>query len=206
MKVSVTRAAWRPVAYSLLAIPMVILAVDMLFTYRFIPGPDSTEVPAVRTLEDGTTEDTTLVVLTNDGQAQRRRDIVWGIGLLGGGVLAAGWGLKDLLFPRRVITIEPDRLTLRVSRRVSRASHFAWAEITEARSGILEDEAGPAPVLSLRFAHEGLVPIDPWGAVADPPWLHLYATEWDRQAHEIAPMIEAYVARFRETAATADDS
>jgi hypothetical protein len=194
------------VAYSLLAIPMVILAVDMLFTYRFVPGPDSTEVAAVRTLEDGTTEDTTLVVLTNDGRAQRRRDIVWGSALLAGGVLAAAWGLKDLLFPRRVITIEPDRLTLRVSRRVGRASEFAWNEIAEARSGILEDEAGPAPVLSLCFTDPSLVPVDPWGAVADPPWLHLYATEWDRQAHEIAPMIEAYVSRFREAATEADDS
>jgi hypothetical protein len=206
VKVTVTRAAWRPVAYSLLAIPMVILAVDMLFTYRFVPGPDSTEVPAVRTMEDGSTVDTTLVVLTNDGSAQRRRDIVWGSALLGGGVLAAAWGLKDLLFPRKVISIGPDRLTLRVSRRISRAAHFSWNEIAEARSGILEDEAGPAPVLSLRFVDEGLVPVDPWGAVADPPWLHLYATEWDRQAHEVAPMIEAYVTRFREAPAQADDS
>jgi hypothetical protein len=197
MKVSVTRAAWRPVVYALFAIPMVILAVDMMVAHRWFPEPDTTEVSAVKTLEDGSTVDTTIKQLTMDGKAQQRREIVWGIGLLIAGAAAATWGLKDLMFPRRVVTTDADFLTLRVGPRVSMVLRYAWSDVVEVRSGVLEDEAGPSPVLSLRFVDDSLVPPDPWGAVAEPPWLHLYAIEWDRQAHEVAPIIEGHISRYR---------
>jgi len=197
MKVSVTRAAWRPVVYALFAIPMVILAVDMMVAHRWFPEPDTTEVSAVKTMEDGSTVDTTIKQLTMDGKAQQRREIVWGIGLLIAGAAAATWGLKDLMFPRRVVTTDADFLTLRVGSRVSMVLRYAWSDVAEVRSGVLEDEAGPSPVLSLRFIDDSLVPPDPWGAVAEPPWLHLYAIEWDRQAHEVAPIIEGHISRYR---------
>jgi hypothetical protein len=197
MKVSVTRAAWRPVVYALFAIPMVILAVDMMVAHRWFPEPDTTEVSAVKTLEDGSTVDTTIKQLTMDGKAQQRREIVWGIGLLIAGAAAATWGLKDLMFPRRVVTTDADFLTLRVGPRVSMVLRYAWSDVVEVRSGVLEDEAGPSPVLSLRFVDDSLVPPDPWGAVAEPPWLHLYAIEWDRQAHEVAPIIEGHISCYR---------
>ena len=44
MKVSVTRAAWRPVAYVLFAIPMVLLSIDMMMVHKYFPEPDTTEV------------------------------------------------------------------------------------------------------------------------------------------------------------------
>ena len=198
MKVSVTRAAWRPVAYVLFAIPMILLAVDMTVAHKWFPEPDTTEVAAVQTLEDGSTIDTTIQQLTLDGKAQRRREIIWGIGLFGVGIAAAAWGLKDLLFPRRVLTLDADHLTLRVGSRVSMERRYAWDEIKEVRSGILQDEAGVVPVLSLRFIDDSLLPPTPWGAVEDPPWIHLYANEWDRQAHEIAPMIEAHITPYRK--------
>ena len=197
MKVSVTRAAWRPVAYALFAIPMVILAMDMMVAHRWFPEPDTTEVAAVKTLEDGSTVDTTVMQLTMDGKAQQRRETTWGVGLLLAGAAAATWGLKDLMFPRRVLTAEPDLLTLRVGSRVSMVLRYAWSDVVEVRSGVMEDEAGPSPVLSLRFIDDSLVPPDPWGGVAEPPWLHLYASEWDRQAHEVAPMIEGHISRYR---------
>ena len=197
MKVSVTRAAWRPVAYVLFAIPMLLLAVDMTVAHKWFPEPDTVEVDAVKTLEDGSTVDTTLIQYTLDGQAQRRREITWGIGLFAAGAAAAAWGLKDLLFPRRVLTLDADELILRVGSRVSMERRYSWADILEVRSGVLEDEAGIVPVLSLRFIDESLLPPSPWGSVVDPPWLHLYANEWDRQAHEIAPMIEAHLIPFQ---------
>ncbi|MBU1227468.1 MAG: hypothetical protein KJ698_09725 [Actinobacteria bacterium] len=192
-----TRAAWRPVAYVLLAIPMVLLAVDMMVSHKWFPEPDSTEVAAVQTFEDGSTLDTTILQLTLDGKAQQRREVFWGILLITGGVAAAGWGLKDLLSPRRVLILDSSFLALRVGSRVRMERRYAWSEVADVRSGVLEDEAGRVPVLSLRFTDDSLLPPNPWGAVVDPPWLHLYADEWDRQAHEIAPMIEAHIAPFR---------
>jgi len=117
--------------------------------------------------------------------------------MLGSGVAAAGWGLKDLLFPRRALILDSEFLSVRVGSRVRMERRYAWSEVLEVRSGVIEDEAGEVPVLSLRFVDDTLLPPSPWGAVVDPPWLHLYADEWDRQAHEIAPMIETHIARVR---------
>lgn len=197
MRVSIARAAWRPVAYVLVAIPMVLLAVDMMAAHKWFPAPDTTQVSTERVIDDGSTVGTTVTQLTADGRAQHRREIVWGSALLVGGVAAAAWGLKDLLFPRRVLTIDPDYLALRVGSRVSMERLYRWDEVADVRSGVLEDEAGKVPVLSLCFVDQTLLPPDPWGAVVDPPWLHLYANEWDRQAHEVAPMIEAHIAPYR---------
>ena len=179
MRVSVTRAAWRPVAYVLFAIPMVLLSVDMMWSHKWFPELDATEVPAVTTFADGSTVDTTIRQLTPDGKAQQRREILWGSALLAGGVAAAAWGLKDLLFPRRILTIDTEALSLRVGSRAMMERRYPWSEILEVRSGVLADEAGSVPVLSLRFLDDSLLPPDPWGAVVDPPWLHLYADEWD---------------------------
>lgn len=197
MEVTITRATRWPLMYALAAIPMIILAVDMMITHRFVPPPDTYEVAAVKTLEDGSTVDTTVLALTNDGKAQRRRELAWGAGLLAAGIAAAAWGLKDLLAPRRVLTMDGNRLTLRVERMSRSARQFAWEEVAEVRSGVIEDEGGSTPVLSLRFVDPQRVPDEPWGAVAEPPWLHLYSAEWDREAHEVAPMIETHLTRFR---------
>ena len=192
-----TRAAWRPVAYVLFAIPVVLLAIDMVWAHKWFPEPDATDVPATRTLEDGSTLETTVRQLTLDGKAQRRREVLWGGVLLAGGIAAAGWGLKDLLFPRRVVVVTHDYLGLRLGSRVTMERRYPWHEVKEVRSGVLQDESGTMPVLSLRFVDDSLLPPRPWGAVVDPPWLHLYADEWDRQAHEIAPMIEAHLTPFQ---------
>ncbi|MBU1865854.1 MAG: hypothetical protein KKE89_05525, partial [Actinobacteria bacterium] len=138
MKVSVTRAAWRPVAYVLLAIPMVLLAIDMMVSHKWFPEPDSTEVAAVQTFEDGSTLDTTILQLTLDGKAQQRREVFWGILLITGGVAAAGWGLKDLLSPRRVLILDSSFLALRVGSRVRMERRYAWSEVADVRSGVLE--------------------------------------------------------------------
>lgn len=199
MKVSVTRAAWRPVAYVLFAIPMLLLAIDMTVAHKWFPEPDSAEVPAVTTFEDGSTIDTTIVQLTADGRAQQKREIIWGTMLFLGGLAAASWGLKDLVFPRRTVILDTDYLALRVGPRVKQERRYAWSEVLSVRSGVLQDETGKVPVLSLRFVDDSLLPPNPWGAVVDGSWLHIYADEWDRQAHEIAPMIEAHITPFRGT-------
>ena len=53
------------------------------------------------------------------------------------------------------------------------------------------------PVLSLRLYSPERVPLRPKGALDDPPWLHLFAADWDRPAHEVAALVEGYVTGFR---------
>lgn len=198
MKVSITRSAWRPLAYAMVAIPMVLLAIDMTFAHRFFPKPDTTPVVvATESLPDGSTSEVTEDVLTQDGKAQQRRERVWGAALFAGGIAAAAWGIKDLLMPRRVITIDGEGITIRVGRSARSARRYAWEEVADVRSGVVEDEAGPLPVLSLRFVDDATLPEDAWGAVVHPPWIHLFAGEWDTPAHEAAPVIEMHLTRFR---------
>lgn len=65
------------------------------------------------------------------------------------------------------------------------------------RSGLRHDEAGRIPVLSLRLHSPEGIPLRPTGAAAEPPWLHLFAGEWDHPAHEVAALLEGYITGFR---------
>jgi len=60
---------------------------------------------------------------------------------------------------------------------------------------MLVDEGAEVPVLSLRFLDAGMVPVNPAGAAADPPWVHLFADEWDRPPHQVAPLLDQWSAR-----------
>jgi hypothetical protein len=88
-----------------------------------------------------------------------------------------------------------------VSGRAAAEHRYSWDEIADVRSGVIEDEGGTVPVLSLRLVDDALLPRSPWGAVVAPPWLHLYAAEWDLQAHDLVPMIETHLNRARQSVA-----
>lgn len=196
MTVTVTRSVWKVLGYTLLAIPMLLLAVDMSISHRFFPEPETSDVTETVTLGDGSTTEVTRQVLTNSGAAERRRALGWSIGLFAAGAGAAVWALKDLVYPRRILVLDDDGLVLQVGRRTSSRTRFAWSDIGGVRSGVAEDDGGETPVLGLRFHDAELLPEDPWGGFVDEGWLYLYTAEWDRPAHQVAPLIEARVTRL----------
>jgi hypothetical protein len=69
--------------------------------------------------------------------------------------------------------------------------------VVEVRSGLIDSEGSPISVLSIRLRDMGLMPADPSGAEPDPPWIHLYAEEWDRPAHLVAPLLDQRADRPR---------
>jgi hypothetical protein len=194
--VTVTRSVWRVAGYTLMAIPMLLLAVDMTISHRFFPEAETSEVTEIVTLGDGSTTEVTRDVLTNSGLAERRKTLVWGIGLALAGAGIALWALKDLVYPRRIVVLEDAGVVLRVGRRASRATRYSWTDIAGVRSGVAEDDGGEVPVLGLRFHDGDLLPHEPWGGFVDESWLFLYAAEWDRPAHQVAPLIEARITRL----------
>jgi hypothetical protein len=197
MIVSVGRSPLRALGFALLAAPMILLAVDMAFSHRWFPAPDSAEVVVARTTDAaGNTIDVTEQQLTNDGHAQRRRDLIWSGALFAGGALAAAFSLRELFLPTKVVTADQQGLSVRIFGARKAPVRYSWVEIERVRSGVVEDEAGPIEVLSLRLADPVLLPERPVGAYVDPPWLHLMADDWDRPPHLIAPMIEGWISGF----------
>jgi hypothetical protein len=196
MKVTVTRSVWRVLGYTLLAIPMLLLAVDMSISHRFFPEPETSDVTETVTLSDGSTTEVTRQVLTNSGAAERRRALGWSIGLGVAGTGLAVWALKDLVYPRRILVFDDDGLVLQLRRRTSARNRYAWSDIAGVRSGVGEDDGGETPVLGLLFHDPEMLPVDPWGGFIDGGWLYLYTAEWDRPAHQVAPLIEARVTRL----------
>ena len=138
-------------------------------------------------------------VLTNSGAAERRRAIGWSIGLAAAGLGLAGWALKDLVYPRRVLVVDDDGVVLRIGGRTARRTRYSWSDIAGIRSGVAEDDGGEVPVLGIRLHDPELLPTDPWGGFVDEPWLYLFASEWDRPAHQVAPLIEARMTRVPRT-------
>lgn len=197
MIVRVSRSPLRLLGYALVAVPMILLAVDMLVAYRFFPFPETTTASSTITADDGSTTEVTWQVYTDNGKAQRRRDLAWGSALGLGGMGVIGWAFAGLVAPRRLLAADAEGLTLRLAGRRHPPLRLAWEEVAEVRSGRQRDQAGEVPVLSLRLRSPEKVPLRPAGALADPPWLHLFAGDWDRSAREVAARLEGYVTGFR---------
>ena len=177
MKVWVGRSPWRMLAYAVIGAALVLLAVDMTVSYRFFPYPDHTVTEA----DEAT--GTTTRVLTLDG-------VVLGVG--GGALLL--WSVREVLVRRPLLVAGEEGLMVRLGTRREPPLQLTWEEIAEVRSGSQDDGAGFVPVLSLRLADPEVMPERPHAAIADPPWLHLIADEWDLPPRQVAPLVASFLA------------
>lgn len=191
MNIAVSRSPLRLLVYALLAVPAVLLAVDMTISYRWIAPPETTDVVVGQTTdESGELVDITKDVLTDTGRSQRRRDLLFGAGLFVGGAAAIGWALKELARPTRFLIADDEGLLVRVDGLRQPPRRFGWSDIAEVRSGIVEDDGVDTPVLSIRLVDVEQVPHLPAGGYSEPPWLHLYSDEWDQPAYQVAALLE----------------
>jgi hypothetical protein len=195
--IRVAHSPWRLLGYAVVAVSMILLALEMTVTYKFYPRPEATTASTDVTAADGSVTQVTSRVLTETGKAQWRRDLAWGSALGLGGVALIGWAFAGLVAPRRLLAADAAGLSVWLDGRRAPPLHLAWEEVAEVRSGLRQDEGGEVAVLSLRLHDAGRIPAGPAGAAADPPWLHLYAGEWDRPPEEVAALVEGYVTMFR---------
>lgn len=191
MSVVVTRSPLRLLSHVFIAVPAVLLAVDMTVSHRFYPAPEAVETVVGSTLlETGEVVNVTARSLTERGQAETRRDRLFAAVLFVGGAVSMVWGMRDLLWPRPVLRANRDGLSVHVDGAGKPMHMFSWDEIAEVRSGVVDDDGDEMPALSVRFADEALVPIEPASAIADPPWLHVLADDWWPAAHLVVPALE----------------
>ena len=189
----------RLLAYATLAVPAILLGVDMLFwSYRFVPEPDTYDVVVGSTVDElGQPVDVVQKRLTTDGEAQRRRDLFFGVSLMIGGAAAMGWGLKELVSPTVLLRADDDGISVRLDGPNNPSRLFPWEEVVEVRSGVVDSEGAPISALSIRLRDPAMIPADPAGAEPDPPWIHVFADEWDRPAHMVAPLLDQRAERPR---------
>lgn len=196
--VVVGRSRLRLYAFAALAIPAIFVAVDLTRTHHFAPEPDRTSVVVGQTTnENGETVDVTQMVLTDVGETEQRRDLFFAVALLVGGLGALGWAAKELVSPAHLLVADEEGLLLRVDGPGRPPRRFPWQGIVEIRSALLDDDGEEIPVLSIRLLDIEDVPYLPAGARAEPPWIHVFADEWDVPAHQIAPFLDQRAARPR---------
>ena len=101
-----------------------------------------------------------------------------------------GWAAAGLMRPTTLLRATEEGISVRVDGPRSRPRLLPWSSIAEVRSGVRTDQGAETPVLSIRFDDAEMVPIDPSGGVAEPPWLHLWSEDWDTPAHQVAPVLD----------------
>jgi hypothetical protein len=191
VNVRVSRSPLRLLTYALLAVPAILLAIDMTVSYRFVRHPETRDVVVGQTTdESGQQVDVTEAVLTDTGRAERRRDLLFGGGLFIGGVLTLGWSMRQLISPTEFFVADDEGLLIRVDGIRRPPRRVPWPAVAEIRSGVLEDDGDTVPVLSIRFSEAADVPVVPAGGVSDPPWLHLFSDEWEIPAHQVAALVD----------------
>lgn len=194
MSVIVTRSPLRLLAYVVLAVPALLVAVDMTASHRFFPAPETFETVVGTTVDEvGRQVDVTARALTIEGRAQARRDRLAAAVLGIGGVAAMAWAMMELIRPRVLLRGDQQGMAFRVDGPGRPMRQVAWGDIAEVRSGVVDDEGDLVPALSIRFEDPARVPVAPASAIPEPPWLHLLADDWVPPAHMVAPLLERTV-------------
>ena len=173
-------------------------AVDMAITHRFFPAPETNDVVVGTTVnQNGETVDVIEDRLTEAGRHEQNRDRFFAVLLGGAGVATLGWALHAAARPVRYLTADPEGIAVRIGRPGHPMVRIPWSDVDAVRSGLADDEGAEVQVMSIRFVDPSLVPDDPVGATVDPPWLHVFADDWEVPPHRVATVLDAHAGRDR---------
>lgn len=168
-EVVIRRSAWRMWLTSLIATPLIVLAVDVLTQRRI-----------TNSLRD-------LLFRPDDTQLFEFRDVVWAwtILIVAGGV--AIWALRELIIPTRVVAADVSGVRLQATAPFRKPLFVAWSDVEDIGSATVEDEGDTFPVLWFRFADVDIGLPEPWSARwMDDRTLALIASDWDTDPIDVA--------------------
>lgn len=167
--VVVRRSAWRMWLTSLVATPLIVLAVDVLTQRR-----------VTNSLRD-------LLFRPDDTQLFEFRDVVWAwmILIVAGGV--AIWALRELIVPTKVVSADLSGVRLQVTPPFRKPLYVAWSDVEDIGSATVEDEGDTFPVLWIRFAVTDIGLPEPWSARwMDDRTLALMGSDWETDPIDVA--------------------
>lgn len=190
--VVVRRSAWKMWRLSIVSIPFIVLAVDVLTQRRL-----------TNALRD-------IVFRPDDTQLFEFRDVVWAWVMLAVAGGLAVWALRELIVPTKVIEAGPAGIRLQVTAPFRRPLFVAWSDIDDIGSAHVDDEGEVLPVLWLRFLAPDIGPEDPWSARwMDETTLAVLAADWESDPIEVARRLTDLaieVARADEPGPTEDSA
>ncbi len=179
---AVRRSAWRMWGTSILGVPLVVVAVDILTTNR------------LTNLLRG------VVFGTDDSQVLEPRDKLWGavMGLVGAVLVL--WGLWELVRPRAVLSADAGGIALELQGPFRRATTIPWEIVDDVGAGVVDDAGTDLPVLWIKVTDPGALPARPWGArMIGPGTLAVLAVDWEVGAEEAARnLVDVAMARPSE--------
>lgn len=168
---AVHRSTLRTWLASLLAIPFIVIGVDVLWKRRIVGW-------------------LTERIFATDPQLLEPRDKIWAwaMVIVGGAVVA--WGLKELFKPAPVLQTDDAGVRVRMRGPFRAVTLLPWATLHDIDAGTLEDDDDPLEVLIIEVKDGSLLPVDPWaGRRFDHQTLALYSSEWDTRAEVVAQKV-----------------
>lgn len=171
---AVRRSAWRMWGVSLLGVPLVVVAVDVLTSQRL------------------TTVLRLTVFGTDDAQVIEPRDQLWAgtFGVVG--AILVLWGILELVRPRSIVTADGDGITLAINGPFRAPTPVGWQQIDDLGAGVVDDSGTQLPVLWVKTIGTDVFPERPWGArFVDPRTLAVLAADWEIGPTEVAEKLVA---------------
>jgi hypothetical protein len=135
--------------------------------------------------------------LTNDGRAQRRGDIAWGLALGVGGLALATWGGRGRSGNRRLLAADDERLVVAIGPPGAELWSVGWNEVFAVRSAVDDDDSGTARVLDIELAHDSLAPTDPRGARIEGDHVLVDADDWNPPLDLVVGKLQVLLDRSR---------
>jgi hypothetical protein len=167
----VRRSTLRTWLASLLAIPFIVIGVDVLWNGRIVAW-------------------LTERIFPDDPQLLEARDDIWAwtMIIVGGAVVV--WGLKELFAPAPVVYTDDDGVHVRMRGPFRRPSLLPWILLHDIDAGTLEDDGDPIDVLIIEVKDPSLLPPNPWaGRRFDERTVALFSTEWETPADVVAERV-----------------
>lgn len=175
MKVIVQRSAIRMWLMAIGAIPLLIIAVDVLSNRRI-----------TNWLRE-------IMFTPADTQIYEPRDVIYAWAILLFAASLVIWGLKELFVPTRVIECRDEGLALKLRGPFRRHDVIPWGTIVDVEAGEIEDEGEILLLLRIKVLERGNLPTHPWGA----RWLEtrvlgVLAQDWSITPKEASKVIGDY--------------
>jgi hypothetical protein len=183
----VRRSAWKMWGVSLMGVPMVVVALDLLTQRRL-----------TNMLRD-------ILFRPEDTQLPEPRETVWAIALLVVGLVVTAWGLKELLAPTKVVVADKDGLSVKIRGPFRAPLLLPWSDIDDLGSATVEDDGEQLPVMWIRMTESAEVPSDGWGArPIDDRTMAVMALDWEVTHVVAVDGIRKVAVAARETAPVFD--
>jgi len=175
MRVVVQRSAIRMWLLAIGAIPLLIIAVDVLTNRRI-----------TNWLRE-------ILFTPADTQIYEPRDVIYAWAILLFAAFLVFWGLKELFVPTRVVECRDQGLALKLRGPFRSHDVIPWAKVVGVDAGEIEDEGEILPLLRIKVLERGDLPAHPWGA----RWLEtrvlgVLAQDWAVTPKEAAKLIGDY--------------